>query len=97
MTSTPQPPAGQQGGGQSQGGPSAQSATAGGDVRQMRVDDLINLANQQNLDVSALNDLLGQIQVSPDINVQGTGSTGGGDAGQQGGGPTPGGPQPAQG
>lgn len=92
MTSTPQPPAGQQGGGQSQGGPSAQSATAGGDVRQMRVDDLINLANQQNLDVSALNDLLGQIQVSPDINVAGTGG-----AGEQGGGPTPGGPQPAQG
>ena len=69
----------QQGGSMSQGGPSAQTvSSAGGDVRQMRVDDLINLANQQNLDVSALNDLLGQIQVNPDVNVSGTGQAGGG-------------------
>lgn len=69
-------PAQTQGGGIQQGGPSAQNATAGGDVRQMRVDDVINLANQQNLDVSALNDLLGQIQVNPDVNVSGTGQAG---------------------
>jgi hypothetical protein len=91
MTNAPNPPAKPaQGGGQSQGGPSAQNATAQGDVRQMRVDDVINLANQQNLDVSALNDLLGQINVSPDVNVAGTGGASSGG----GGGPTPGGPQP---
>lgn len=67
----PQTPS--QGGGIAQGGPSAQNATAGGDVKQMRVDDVINLANQQNLDVSALNDLLSKINVSPDVNVAGTG------------------------
>jgi hypothetical protein len=62
----------QQGGGQSQGGPSAQSATdVGGDVRQMRVDDLINIANQQNLDVSALENLIAQVNASPNVNVAG--------------------------
>ena len=65
-----------QGGGQTQGAPSAQTATTQGDVRQLRVDDLINLANQQNLDVSALNDLIAKVQVTPDVNVSGTGSAG---------------------
>ncbi|HET7110210.1 MAG TPA: hypothetical protein VFI41_05020 [Gemmatimonadales bacterium] len=74
-----------QGGGMSQGGPSAQTvSSAGGDVKQMRVDDLINLANQQNLDVSALNDLLSKIQVSPEVNVAGQaqGQQGGGERAQ---------------
>lgn len=79
---------GNMGGGQSQGGPAAQTGTAtGGDVKQMRVDDLINLANQQNLDVSALNDLLGQIQVNPQVNTGGTvdASGGGGASGGESG------------
>lgn len=67
-----------QGGGMSQGGPSAQTANTQGDVKQMRVDDVINLANQQNLDVSALNELLGKIQVNPEVSTNvGTGDQGG--------------------
>lgn len=86
MTNAPTPPAQpSQGGGQAQGGPSAQSATAQGDVKQMRVDDLINLANQQNLDVSALNDLIAKVNVSPNVspNVAGTGGAGNQPAAQQ--------------
>ena len=71
---------GQQGGGVSAGGSAGMQATAGGDVKQMSVGDLIDLANQQNLDVSALNELLGQVNVSPDVNVAGTGGAGGGQA-----------------
>jgi len=51
-----------------QGG-TAQGGSAGGDIHNMSVGDLIDLANQQNLDLSALNDLLSQIEVSPDVNL----------------------------
>lgn len=48
-----------------------QVGSAGGDVRQMKVGDLINLANQQNIDVEALNNLVGDIQAEVDAgNVQ---------------------------
>lgn len=67
----------QQGGGVTAGGSSGQAASnVGGDVKQMSVGDLIDLANQQNLDVSALNDLLGQVNVDPNVNVSGTGQAG---------------------
>lgn len=47
---------------------SAQTGTSTtGEIHNMRVSDLVNLANQQNLDVSALNDLIGQIQVDPNV------------------------------
>lgn len=39
-----------------------QVGSAGGDVKQMTVGQLIDVANQQNIDVSALNDLIGQVQ-----------------------------------
>lgn len=48
-----------------------QVGSAGGDVRQMKVGDLLNLANQQNIDVEALNNLVGDIQAEVDAgNVQ---------------------------
>lgn len=55
---------------QSQGGGSAQGGTAGGDLRNMNVGDLIDLANQQQIDVSALNELLSNLQVNPEISSQ---------------------------
>lgn len=59
---------------QAQGGQTAQGGTAGGDIKNMSVGELLNLANQQNIDVSALNDLLSNIQVNPDIGANvGTG------------------------
>lgn len=98
MTDPNQNPQGdqtQQGGAMAQGGPSAQSATAGGDVRQMRVDDLVNIANQQNLDVSALENLIAQVNAAnPQVAASGTGqaSTGGDDPNR-----VPAGQDPAQG
>lgn len=80
MTDTPSTQGGAQGGGQSQGAPSAQTATAQGDVKQMRVDDLINLANQQNLNVDALNDLISKVQVDPNISAANVDASKGGGA-----------------
>lgn len=89
MSNPNQPVEGSQGGGVTAGGSSGQAASnVGGDVRQLSVGDLLDLANQQNLDVSALNDLLGQVQVSPEVNVAG-------QAGGQGGNPDTGQPRPA--
>jgi hypothetical protein len=52
-------------------GSGQQVGSAGGDVKQMKVGDLINLANQQNLDIEALNNLVGDIQAEVDAgNVQ---------------------------
>lgn len=53
----------------SQGGSTAQGGSAGGDIKNMKVGDFIDLANQQNIDVSALNELLGQVNVDPDVQV----------------------------
>lgn len=58
-----------------QQGGNAQGGTAGGDIKNMNVGDLIDLANQQNIDLSALNDLLGQVQINPDVNVGGSEAT----------------------
>lgn len=72
-----------QGGSQQAGGSSGQAATGiGGDVRQMSIGDLLDLANQQNLDVAPVTDLLNNLNLSPDVNVSGTGSAGGGDKGK---------------
>lgn len=66
-----------QGGSQQAGGTSGQAASdVGGDVRQMSVGDLLDLANQQNVDVAAVADLLNNLNLSPDVNVAGTGSIG---------------------
>jgi hypothetical protein len=57
-----------------------QQAAAGGDVHQMTVGQLLQLANQQNIDTSALNNLLQQVNVSPNVspqtNIAGTGGAG---------------------
>ena len=79
-----------QGGGQQAGGTSGQAASnVGGDVRQMSVGDLLDLANQQNVNVDAVAELLNNLNLSPDVNVSGTGAIDGGDegppAGEQGG------------
>jgi hypothetical protein len=69
-----------QGGSQQAGGSSGQAATdVGGDVRQMSVGDLLDLANQQNVDVSAVADLLNNLNLSPDVAVSGTGQAGVGE------------------
>lgn len=83
--SNPQQPA-QQGGGVTAGGSSGQAASnVGGDVRQMSVGDLLDLANQQNIDIAPVTELLNNLNVSPDVNVSGTGSAGGtAQEGQQG-------------
>jgi hypothetical protein len=73
-------PESQQGGSQQAGGSSGQAATdVGGDVRQMSIGDLLDLANQQNIDIAPVTDLLNNLNLSPDINVSGTGSAGAGD------------------
>jgi hypothetical protein len=70
----------QQGGSQQAGGSSGQAASnTGGDVRQMSVGDLLDLANQQNLDIAPVTDLLNNLNLSPDVSVSGTGNVGGGD------------------
>lgn len=67
----------QQGGSQQAGGSSGQAATdVGGDVKQMSIGDLLDLAQQNNLDVSPVTELLNNLNLSPDVNVSGTGSIG---------------------
>lgn len=69
-----------QGGSQQAGGTSGQAATdVGGDVKQMSVGDLLDLANQQNVNVDAVAELLNNLNLSPDVSVSGTGNIGGGD------------------
>lgn len=66
-----------QGGSQQAGGTSGQAASnVGGDVRQMTVGDLLDLANQQNVNVDAVAELLNNLNLSPEVNVAGTGSIG---------------------
>jgi hypothetical protein len=61
-----------QGGSQQAGGSSGQAASnVGGDVEQMSVGDLLDLANQQNLDVAPVTELLNNLNLSPDISVAG--------------------------
>ena len=61
-----------QGGSQQAGGSSGQAATdVGGDVKQMTVGDLLDLANQQNVDVAPVTELLNNLNLSPDVNVSG--------------------------
>ena len=70
----------QQGGSQQAGGSSGQAATdVGGDVRQMSVGDLLDLANQQNVDIAPVLDVLNNLNLSPDVSVSGTGNVGDGD------------------
>lgn len=69
-----------QGGSQQAGGSSGQAATdVGGDVKQMTVGDLLDLANQQNVDVAPVTELLNNLNLSPDVNVSGTGNVGADD------------------
>lgn len=69
-----------QGGGQQAGGASTQGAQqVGGDVRQMSVGDLIDLANQQNIDIAPVTELLNNMNLSPEVGVSGTGNVGGDD------------------
>lgn len=71
---------GGQGGGQQAGGASSQGAQqVGGDVRQMTVGDLLDLANQQNVDIAPVTELLNGMDFSPNVGVSGTGNVGGGD------------------
>lgn len=59
-----------QSGGATAGGASGQQATdVGGNVRQMSVGDLLDLAVQQNVDVSAMLDVLNDLNLSPDVNI----------------------------
>lgn len=68
---------GGQGGGQQAGGASTQGAQqVGGDVRQMTVGDLLDLANQQNVDVAPVTELLNGLDFSPEVGVSGTGNVG---------------------
>ena len=65
----------QQGGSQQAGGSSGQAATdVGGDVRQMSIGDLLDLANQQNVDIAPVLDVLNDLNLSPDVAVSGTGN-----------------------
>ena len=76
-----------QGGSQQAGGSSGQAATdVGGDVKQMSVGDLLDLAQQNNLDVAPVTQLIADLNLSPDIAVSGTGDIGGDGppAGEQG-------------
>lgn len=41
-----------------------QVGSAGGDVRQMKVGDFINIAAQNDMDVEALNQLVGDVQAA---------------------------------
>jgi hypothetical protein len=72
---------GGQGGGQQAGGASTQGAQqVGGDVRQMTVGDLLDLANQQNIDIAPVTELLNGMNLSPEVGVSGTGNvTAGGE------------------
>lgn len=73
-------------GGQSQstGAEGQQVGSAGGDVKQMTVGQLIDIANQQNFDIEALNNLVGDVQAQIEAgNIQAGGEQGGGS--QQGG------------
>jgi hypothetical protein len=75
----------QQGGSQQAGGSSGQAATdVGGDVRQMSVGDLLDLAQQNNLDIAPVLDVLNDLNLSPDVSVSGTGNVGGEDDGDAG-------------
>lgn len=75
---------GGQGGGQQAGGASSQGAQqVGGDVHQMTVGDLLDLANQQNVDVAPVLDMLNGMDFSPSVGVSGTGNVSGGQGGQQ--------------
>lgn len=47
----------------SQDSSTAQGGSAGEDIMNMSVSDLLDVANQQNIDVSALNNLLSEINV----------------------------------
>lgn len=59
-----------QGGNVQAGGASGQAASnVGGDVHQMSVGDLLDLANQQNLDIAPVVDLLNGLDLSPSVNV----------------------------
>lgn len=67
-----------QGGSQQAGGSSGQAATdVGGDVKQMSIGDLLDLANQQNVDVSPVTELLNNLNLSPEVGISGTGNVGG--------------------
>lgn len=66
-----------QGGGQQAGGAQTQGAQqVGGDVRQMSIGDLLDLANQQNLDIAPVTELLNNMNLSPEVGVSGTGDVG---------------------
>lgn len=63
----------EQGGSQQAGGSSGQAASnVGGDVRQLSIGDLIDLANQQNVDVAPVLELLNGLDISPDVAVGGS-------------------------
>lgn len=63
-----------QGGSQQAGGSSGQAASnVGGDVKQMSIGDLLDLANAQNVDVSPVTDLIASLDISPNVGVSGTG------------------------
>lgn len=63
----------EQGGSQAAGGSSGQAASnVGGDVRQLSVGDLLDLANQQNVDVAPVLELLNGLDISPDVAVGGS-------------------------
>lgn len=77
-------PQGGQGGGQSAGGATTQGAQqVGGDVRQMSVGDLLDIAQQNNLDIAPVTELLNNMNLSPNVNVSGTGAAGGEAGGVQ--------------
>lgn len=59
-----------QSGGATAGGASGQQATdVGGNVRQMSLGDILDLAVQQNVDVSAILDVLNDLNLSPEVNI----------------------------
>lgn len=58
----------EQGGSQTAGGSSGQAASnVGGNVKQMSIGDLLDLANQQNLDIAPVVELLNGLDISPDV------------------------------
>lgn len=76
---TPKEGGGVTGGSTTAGGATGQQASnVTGNVRQMTVGDLVDLANQLNLDISPVVDLLNdmKLDVSPDIGISGTGNVG---------------------
>lgn len=58
-----------QGGGVTAGGSTGQQAEAGGNVRQMTVGDVLDLAAQLNLDIAPVVDLLNDLNLSPEVNI----------------------------